>query len=289
MSNEHPDKLQRLRTLHLFAGAGGGILADLLLGHQPVCAVEIDRYCQQVLVARQRDCLLPWFPIFGDIREFDGRPWRGLVDIVAGGFPCKGISPAGDCSGLNHPESGLWSEMARVIGEIRPAYAFVENSSMLVGRGLTRILGELAEMGMHARWGVVSAADAIWLGGIPQFDHERARTFVSASDSNRVRELQSQGRIANERGWPEYGFKEAAYALRKRRRQVEQSVKGGTDQERSDCAPTNGVSARGWKWWLNEPCVDRMVHGVARRVDRIRAIGNGQVSAVAGLAWRLLT
>lgn len=65
--------MHRPRTLHLFAGAGGGILADLLLGHQPVCAVEIDQYCQQVLVQRQKDGHLPWFPIFPDVCTFDGR------------------------------------------------------------------------------------------------------------------------------------------------------------------------------------------------------------------------
>lgn len=80
-------ELQRVRTLHVFSGAGGGLLADVLLGHQPVCAVEIDEYCQQVLSARQKDSCLPWFPIFADVKEFDGRRWRGLVDCVCGGFP----------------------------------------------------------------------------------------------------------------------------------------------------------------------------------------------------------
>ncbi len=79
--------MQKLRTMHLFAGAGGGLIADLLLGHQPVCAVEIEPYCQQVLSARQKDGLLPWFPIFDDVKEFDGRRFRGLVDVIAGGFP----------------------------------------------------------------------------------------------------------------------------------------------------------------------------------------------------------
>lgn len=80
-------QLHQLRTLHLFAGAGGGMLADLLLGHVPVGAVEIDPYCRQVLHARQQDGALPWFPIFDDVTTFDGRRYRGLADIVAGGFP----------------------------------------------------------------------------------------------------------------------------------------------------------------------------------------------------------
>jgi len=79
--------LQPLRTLHLFAGAGGGILADMLLGHVPVGAVEIEPYCQQVLHERQQDGCLPFFPIFDDVTKFDGRSYRGLADIVCGGFP----------------------------------------------------------------------------------------------------------------------------------------------------------------------------------------------------------
>jgi len=152
-------ELHKLRTLHLFAGAGGGILADMLLGHLPVCAVEIEPYCQQVLSARQKDGCLPWFPIFADVQAFDGTPWRGLVDIVAGGFPCQDLSCAGKGAGIDGERSGLWGEMRRIISEIRPAYAFVENSPMLTIRGLDRVLGDLAEMGYDAEWGVVSAAD----------------------------------------------------------------------------------------------------------------------------------
>lgn len=80
-------QLHGIRTMHLFAGVGGGILGDLLLGRQPVCAVEIDPHCQQVLSARQEDGVIPWFPIYDDARCFDGTPWRGLIDVVAAGFP----------------------------------------------------------------------------------------------------------------------------------------------------------------------------------------------------------
>ena len=72
-----------MTELHLFAGAGGGILGGLLLGHTPVCAVEIDPYCQEVLRARQSDGMLPAFPIHGDITTFDGRPYRrGYLDSL---------------------------------------------------------------------------------------------------------------------------------------------------------------------------------------------------------------
>ena len=104
--------LAKVRELHLFAGAGGGILGGMLLGHVPVCAVEIDAYCRKVLAARQADGWLPEFPIYEDVRKFDGKPWRGRVDVVAGGFPCQPWSQAGKRKGADDPRH-LWPEMAR--------------------------------------------------------------------------------------------------------------------------------------------------------------------------------
>ncbi|HOR08358.1 MAG TPA: DNA cytosine methyltransferase, partial [Candidatus Fermentibacter daniensis] len=139
-----------MRELHLFAGAGGGILGGILLGHTCVCAVELEPYCRNVLLQRQRDGILPRFPIWDDVRTFDGKPWRGRVDVVCGGFPCQDISAAGKGAGITGERSGLWSEMARVIGEVRPRYAFVENSPMLTVRGLGTVLRDLAAMGYDA-------------------------------------------------------------------------------------------------------------------------------------------
>ena len=184
--------MRKLRTMHLFAGAGGGILADLLLRHQPVCAVEIDEYCQQVLSARQADGTFPWFPIFADVTKFDGRPWRGVVDVVCGGFPCQDISAAGGGSGIDGERSGLWREMARIVGEIRPRFVFVENSPLLVGRGLAVVLGDFADMGYDAQWFRLSASNC----GAP---HQRDRCWLVAY-ADRLRELQPQGLERDKRG-----------------------------------------------------------------------------------------
>ena len=124
-----------MNELALFAGAGGGILGGHLLGWRTVCAVEIEDYPRRVLLARQRDGILPRFPIWDDIKTFDGTEWRGRVDVVSGGFPCQDISAAGKGAGLAGSRSGLWAEMARVIGEVQPACVWVENSPMLVIRG----------------------------------------------------------------------------------------------------------------------------------------------------------
>ena len=84
-----------MNELALFAGAGGGILGGHLLGWRTVCAVEWEAYPASVLCARQNDGLLPSFPIWDDVQTFDGKPWRGIVDVVSGGFPCQDISVAG--------------------------------------------------------------------------------------------------------------------------------------------------------------------------------------------------
>jgi DNA (cytosine-5)-methyltransferase 1 len=249
MNYEHTSELHRLRTLHLFAGAGGGILADILLGHQPVCAVEIEPYCQQVLHARQKDGFLPWFPIFDDVKTFDGKPWRGLVEVVAGGFPCQDISAAGRGAGIGGARSGLWGEMARVVCEVQPRYVFVENSPMLTIRGLGAVLGDLASMGYDARWGVLGA-DAVGL------DHHRSRIWLVANSAERRRQKCEPYR--EEKG--NIGV-------------MGEGQKPGKNPE----------------WRKAEPAMVGMGDVLAYRVDKLFAIGNGQVSAVAALAWRTLS
>ena len=150
-----------MNELALFAGAGGGILGGHLLGWRTVCAVEWDAYAASVLAARQNDGTLPPFPIWDDVQTFDGRPWRGRVDVVSGGFPCQDISTAGgpNRKGLEGERSGLWSEMLRIVCEVEPPRVLVENSPALTFRGLGTVLGQLAEVGYDAKWGVFSAGD----------------------------------------------------------------------------------------------------------------------------------
>jgi len=238
-----------MNELALFAGAGGGILGGHLLGWRTVCAVEWDPYAASVLVARQNDGVLPPFPIWDDVQTFDGRPWRGIVDVVSGGFPCQDISAAGKGAGIDGERSGMWREMARVVGEVRPQFVFVENSPMLTRRGLETVLGDLASLGFDARWGVLGAADV----GAP---HKRDRIWIVAHS-------------AGERGCsrdPE--GKDATNAWER--------PKDSRDHP-------GGVGA-----WDLEPDVGRVVNGLAARVDRLKAIGNGQVPAVAAAAFRLL-
>ena len=178
-----------LYSLHLFAGAGGGILADILAGVQPVCAVELEPYPQRVLSHR-----FPGLPVWDDVQTFradnpdcaDAFAWmREHRDalVVAGGFPCQDISCAGKGGGVEGGErSGLWREFARILREIRPRFVFVENSPMLVHRGLERVLGDLAACGYDARWQVLAAGD---VGA----RHLRERIWIAAARHNRDEQL----------------------------------------------------------------------------------------------------
>ena len=177
----------KVNELALFAGAGGGILGGSLLGWRTVCAVEWEPYPASVLCARQNDKILPTFPIWDDVQTFDGKPWRGIVQVVSGGFPCQDISAAGKGAGITGERSGMWREMARIIGEVRPKYAFVENSPMLTVRGLGVVLGDLSEMGFDAEWGVLGAAD---VGA----NHQRDRIWIVGKQKTLAHTLSARKR-----------------------------------------------------------------------------------------------
>ena len=248
-----------MNELALFAGGGGGILGGILLGWRTICAVEIDPYCRSILLARQRDGMLEPFPIWDDVTTFDGYPWRGRVDVVSGGFPCQDISAAGKGTGIRGSRSGLWAEFARIIGEVQPRFVLVENSPMLTVGGLGVVLGDLAALGYDARWGVFSAAD---VGA----RHQRERMWIVAYANGIRFTLPAR-----------FGAKQYFDFL-------------GQDARFRNGQEWNfiGNCATGTENDL-ESVLLRMPYGLAVQVDRLKAIGNGQVPAVVTLAWEILT
>jgi DNA (cytosine-5)-methyltransferase 1 len=289
---------QSLNELALFAGAGGGILGGQLLGWRTVCAVEWEPYPASVLCARQNEGLLPHFPIWDDVQTFDGKPWRGIVDVISGGFPCQDISCAGKGAGIEGTRSGMWKEFARIISEVQPQYVFVENSPMLTSRGLGTVLGDLASMGFDAEWGVLSAAD---VGA----NHQRERIWILAYSSNgehtdSVRGVNAEAIRVPQENWTERSGcgmssgtsgmvgnggasrvcdeRSVAYSNSTQFKGNERSVR--SEQKHSDFGSSS--------WWETEPDVGRVADGVAARVDRLKAIGNGQVPLCAATAFKLL-
>ncbi|EHU2654852.1 DNA cytosine methyltransferase [Acinetobacter baumannii] len=335
-----------MNELALFAGAGGGVLASYLLGWQTVCAVERDAYAAQVLAQRQNDGILEAFPIWSDITTFDGKPWQGIVDVISGGFPCQDISSAGKGAGIEGERSGLWSEMARIIGEVRPRYVFVENSPMLVSRGLTRVISDLAKMGYDAQWARFSASnfgaphirDRIWIVAyarcqrgetgasqtlrskreIPKWKNpnymgsnisntqsigcqtnrlsiraqqEKSLSGINGKDVANPKsiglEQARQCKPSSEKWFTRCG-NELSDTNCERCKQVEQRVLSRTQSKGPTDSSQHSSFARGWEWWAIEPELGRVADGVANRVDRLKAIGNGQVSIVAKCAFEYL-
>lgn len=302
-----------LRELALFAGAGGGILGGKLLGWRTVCAVEFDAYARSVLMARQNDGCLEPFPIWDDVRTFDGTPWRGRIDVVSGGFPCQDISVAGTGKGISGERSGLWREMARIIGEVGPRFVLVENSPALTARGLGTVLGDLATLGYDARWGVLGAVHA----GAP---HKRERIWIVANarhlrrgnwaepNETQPSEIAGCGEVADSKCQrleglnceklnccdsgraPSDAWAGSALAdtVRDGSQRPWKSWFSSDPAENEDGETDHAFHERvGSIWGVKSP-VGRVANGVANRMDRLKAIGNGQVPSVAALAWHLI-
>ena len=171
----HPEsELDRRPTLlSLCSGVGGLDLGcHMVFRCRTVCMVERDSFAASVCVARMEEQTLDPAPIWDDLKSFDGRPWRGRVDLISAGYPCQPFSVAGKRRGSDDPRH-LWPDVKRVIDEVRPRVIVLENVSGHVRKGLTEVLEDLAELGFDAEWGIYTASQA----GAP---HKRARVFVLA-------------------------------------------------------------------------------------------------------------
>lgn len=148
-----------MNELSLFTGYGGFSLGLKLAGLEvrTVGYCEIEPYCQEIIKARIRDGLLDDAPIFPDIRAFDGSQYRGLVDIVTAGFPCQPHSVAGKRAGALD-DRNLWPDTIQVIDDVGPAIVLLENVPGILANGYGgTVVGQLAERGYDAIWGLLSA------------------------------------------------------------------------------------------------------------------------------------
>jgi DNA (cytosine-5)-methyltransferase 1 len=204
----------------------------------------------------------------------------------------------------------MWGHMARIVGEVRPRYVFVENSPALLTRGLGRVLGDLAALGYDCRWTVLGAADVgaphqrdrFWLVGRnmahAEMPHDAPRassgrcgkgaqeqfrrscgSACDVADPDSLRQLQPQGSQCDKRGWVGDGGAEVRDTDLSRLAEWQ----GQPSHDGTQLAPIERAD-----WWQSEPALDRVADGVAARVDRLKAIGNGQVPEVARTAWEEL-
>lgn len=260
-----------LTNLSLFSGAGGLDLgARLSGGYRTVAYCEQDPYAQGVLMSRIRDGGLEDAPIWDDVTTFDGRPWRGLVDVISGGFPCQDISIAGKREGITEGKrSGLWYQYDRIVREIRPRFVLVENvSGLLNDGGLGIVLGCLAEVGLDAEWAMFPAGAV----GAP---HLRERVFIVAYSRSFTRTYPRAelGFIAKEIEWTKQNFGSQNW------KQLEMG-------SWRDLSPEQLQKISG----CSEPPLLRMDDGVAKRMDEIKGglkcCGNGVVPVQSLPAWK---
>lgn len=233
----------------LFAGAGGGILGGVLLGWRTVCAVELDPYCRGLLRQKQDEGLLAPFAIWDDIKTFDGRPWRGRVDVVSAGFPCQPFSVAGEGQAEDDTRN-LWPETIRVIRQVGPEWLLLENVPGLLAHGyFGTILRDLSDAGFDAEWDVIGASE---LGA----SHQRRRLWIVAhAASKRLPGPGNDPRHARDHeAHPRWETTDALNAL----------AKGAV------------------------PVVCGEDDGLPSSLDRLRALGNAQVPLCAATAFRRL-
>lgn len=245
------------RVLSLFAGIGGFDLGlERTGGFKTVAFCEIDPFCRRVLAKHW-----PEVPCYEDVRTLtaDTLARDGIgVDVICGGFPCQDISPVGTRRGIHGTRSGLWRQYARLVGELRPEFVFVENSADLLRRGLGDVLGDLADCGYDAEWSVFSACRM----GAP---HARDRLFLVAYPN--VERQESGGGKGNGHGSSPYG----------RRVRPEHVHSAALAVGRSIWAPP-----------ASEPDVDRVAHGVPDRTHRLAALGNAVVPQIPELIGRAI-
>lgn len=304
----------------LFSGIGGLELGLERAGMRTVWQVEMDDYASKILERHWPDALR-----FRDVREV-GSHNLPPVDLICGGFPCQDISFAGKGAGIAGERSGLWSEFARIVRELRPRYVVVENVAALLARGLGVVLGDLAACGYDAEWDCIPAAavgahhlrdrifivayahgDALWEQQVSDLGRSGAavaafdgadRALADAASERLDERLQLVGAPAKEplpsdpRSHP-HPYRERLSERAKRDGEAEagRSVFAGRDagglrDAASELRSTFQRNREGEGIWATEPDVGRVAHGVPARVDRLRCLGNAVVPQVAEFIGR---
>ena len=276
MSNEA--SVSGLTFGSLFAGIGGFDLGFERAGMECRWQVEIDPYCQKVL-AKHWPNIRRW----SDIRKFPDADtiddWRAIkVDVICGGFPCQDISSAGHGAGITGERSGLWFEFARIIRVLRPRFVVVENVPALLTRGIDAVLGSLAALGFDAEWECLPASAF----GAP---HRRDRIWIVAYAKRDGRQ-QGPEVFRRRESEPAACGEVVADATDATESEGRGNTNGGTV-----CLNVSNPDSIEKEWpsitwrqrghWESEPDVGRVAHGVPKRVDRLRGLGNSVVPQIA--------
>jgi len=274
-----------MKVLDLFSGIGGFSLGLERAGMETVAFCEFDKHAQKVLKKNWPDV-----PIFEDVRTLDGRQFKGTVDVVCGGFPCQDISTAGNQEGIGEgTRSGLWSECARLLGEVRPRYAIFENVTSLLngerGAWFKRVLWDISEVGYDAEWHCISASE---LGA----HHHRDRVWIIAYPNDTAKHSDSRGgscgETSKERNYVSGLYPDVANAI-SIRQQGQGQLKQSLFAEAYRKGETVNAFAGGTpEIWKAEPDLGRVADGVPNRVDRLTRLGNAVVPQIPEIIGRAI-
>lgn len=278
-----------MNILDLFSGIGGFSLGLERAGMRTVAFCEIDPHARKVLNKHWPDV-----PVFTDVSTLSKDDLNEQIDVIAGGFPCQDISTAGLGAGLSGSRSGLWFQFHRLIKEIQPRYAIIENVSALRSRGLDQVLWSLSEIGYDAEWHCIPAAavgaphrrDRIWIVAYPRHKGVLQRgQYVDGSEKSTVLRgvcgdvlsRREQGEVlanADEQGLQRSEWSGSSSTQRK---------SGGHVTERGGAIP---ISIGGV--WPTEPSVGRVANGVPNRSHRLKQLGNAVVPQIPELIGRAI-
>lgn len=258
-----------MNILDLFSGIGGFSLGLERAGMRTVAFCEIDPHARKVLNKHW-----PAVPVFTDVSTLSKGDLSEQIDVLAGGFPCQDISTAGLGAGLSGSRSGLWFEYHRLIKEIQPRYAIIENVSALRSRGLDQVLWSLAEIGYDAEWHCIPASavgaphrrDRIWIIAYPDSQHRRFKCKIADSSQRKARDEFSGG--------------SSSLADTNRAHSEGRRLSSGTYAQYA-----NTVSAG---WWETEPAVGRVANGLPGQSHRLKQLGNAVVPQIPELIGRAI-
>jgi len=270
-----------MRVLDLFSGIGGFSLGLERAGFKTSAFCEIDKKARQVLKKHW-----PNIPVYEDIRELTNEKLKadGIADIevICGGFPCQDISVAGKGAGITGTRSGLWSEFARLIGEIRPQFAIVENVTALRSRGLGRVLGDLAKIGYDAEWHCIPASavgapherDRLWIVAYPEGIRRKCRSMQTGNNTK-----------AHEKG-SSNSFKRPSQAFSYTNINRPEEWQGFAEYIEKELKAIKRGNKSLKQWWKVEPCVGRVADGIPRRMDRLKQLGNAVLPQIPEIIGR---
>jgi len=280
-----------VKVLDLFSGIGGFSLGLERAGMKTVAFCEIEEFPRKVLKKHW-----PEVPIYEDVRTLTAARLAAdgiSVDVICGGFPCQDISNAGSKAGITGERSGLWKEYARLIGEIRPKFVIVENVSALLGRGLERVLGDLAQVGYDAEWHCIPASavgaphrrDRIWIVAYPQSIGFQRRGYIAKCEGidgadGKANKFTGNGLLrvgevmANAIGGGRQGpgaFRDASNQKKNKEREATEPFDGGFGNI-----------------WSVEPNVGRVANGVSNRSHRLKCLGNAVIPQIPEIIGRAI-